>query len=154
MKNWKRTLLLIAGVLLMVEMVFGWAPTPAPIYQPSDPNFLPPSPLMQDRIVKWQGEQVTGEIDVVDVRGDQPALSGAGFTFSLLPAKTILVAADPNRLARQFTFAGSYTPSPVLVGRIYAEVTVTNTANETHKRSLEINYVRKQQSPIVGCRMQ
>jgi hypothetical protein len=147
----KQTVFLTAVVvLLMVPLLFGYTPTPAPPLSPSDPNLIPPSPIIGKTVV-YTGKMHSGQVDIEEVNGEALTVTGTGLTISLL--STTLIASDPNHLAVKRTYSVTYSPSGV-VGIIYKEIIATNTSGLVSKRTLEYRVLQATPPVFTGCRMQ
>lgn len=149
MKRIKKTVLIVAAVLLLAPLVFGYTPTPAPSLPPSDPNLTPPSPIIGKAIV-YTGKTHSGQVDIEEVYGEALTVTGSGLTISLL--STTPVASDPNHLAKKYTYNVNYAPSGVS-GYVYKEITATNTNGLTAKVTLEYKVLHSTPPTFTGCRM-
>lgn len=137
----------ITVVIFCIE-VFGWAPIPTPTFPAADSN----KPAVIGSISKVTNTfpiTLSFDIDVVTTDGIAPTMSSTTLTFNT-PVVTN-VSADPNGLAKMFTYRASRQITNQ--GLYYSTYTAKNQYNQMETQYLEYKVVRSSAPVTTGCRV-
>jgi hypothetical protein len=143
----QRIFITFFAVLLLVQMVFAYTPTPAPVLPPSDPN----KPNVIGSITKVTSTfpiTLSFDVDIVTVDGMQPTMTSTTLMFNTPTITSI--AADPNGLAKIFTYRMSRQITAQ--GLYYSSYMAKNQYNQTETQNLEYRVVRSSAPVTTGCR--
>jgi len=150
--------LVVATILLLGSLVFGYQPTPASVLDPNDVPFIydinqcSSEPIVA--LIIPVGLVSTGNIEIIEPDGDSVYISlgyGTGITIASEPYYNEKDPNDPLGMARIYRYEWNWTPTSENIGLHYINIHVSDQYEAFDERTMII-LVKENKAPVItGC---